>query len=169
MRRIAFHELVDPSRAERVAVHVLGGRARSIFEWLLMAFETALSVGARDPIREVRPPFGRAVQIGPGDAGEALAATDVGAGAVEGVELRGEQLVADLERLQESFMTTVLRDERIELGLIAVLGHRIVHDVDLEELGTRDDRPRHGPCQHQKARTEKHHGTTYAHAYLGFP
>jgi hypothetical protein len=96
---VAFDEQPDVSRAERVAVHVLGGRAGSIFEWLLVTLETALGVGAGDPVGLVREPLGRSFQVGARHAGEALPATDVGAAAVERVELGGKQLVAKLERL----------------------------------------------------------------------
>ena len=50
-----------------------------------------------------------ALQVGARHAREALAAADVRAAAVERVELRGEQLVAELERLLERLVSGTAR------------------------------------------------------------
>ena len=149
VRGVAFDELPDLPGPERIAVHVQGGRAGSVFERLLMTFETALGVGAGDAFREVRSPLGRAVQVRTRHTGEALAAADVGAAAVERVELRREQLVTELERLFERRMA-ILRVERIQIALIGVHGDGIVHEGDSGQV--RHDGPRHRRCQDHDTR-----------------
>ena len=140
--------------AERIAVDVERGRAGAVFERLLVALEAAAGVRAGDAIGRVVEPLAGAAQIGARHARVALAAADVGAAAVEGVEGRREQLVADLERLDEALADW----QRVQLRLFDMLGDRTVDVGDVGEVG--DDRPRRDAGEEnagaEEEGTEKH-------------
>ena len=104
VRRVALDELADEAGAERIAVDVERRGAGAVFERLLVAFEAAAGVGAGDADGRVVEPLAGPLEVGARHARVALAAADVGAAAVERVEGRAEQLVAELERLDESLV-----------------------------------------------------------------
>ena len=121
VRRVPLDELADDAGAEWIAVDVERGRAGAVFERLLVAFEAAARVGAGDAYGDVVEPLAAALEVGARHARVALTATDIGAAAVERVEGRAEQLVAELERLEESLVEVELA---VQIGLIGMHGDR---------------------------------------------
>ncbi len=112
------------------------GGAGAVFERLFVTLEAAARIGAGDPDRRMGEPLAPAAQVGARHTRIALAAPDVGAAAVDGVERGGKELVSDLERFDEA-----LADRQgIEIVLVDVLTGRGVDVRDVGEIG--DDRPR---------------------------
>ena len=107
------------------------------------------ALGPVTRIGRVVEPLAAAAQVGARHARVALAAADVGAAAVERVEGRAEQLVADLERLDES----LAGGQGVQLGLFDVLGDRAVDVGDVGEVG--DDRPRRDAGEENAAAEEE--------------
>ena len=151
VRRVAFDELSDVASPEGIAVDIQRRGAGAVLERRFVALEAALGVGARDPKRKVHAPLTGSVHIRARDAREALAVADVGASAIERVELRREELVAELERLVERLTILARRHEVPQLGLGHVLCGSIVHEIHLGEL--RDNRP-----YRRTAREARHRG-----------
>ena len=135
VRRVALDELRDDAGPERIAVDVERRGAGAIFERLLVAFEAAAGVGAGHARRLMRAPLAGALEVGARDAAVALAAADVGAATVDGVEGGTEQLVAELE----SFDELLVRGQRVELALVGVHGCRAMDVGDVREVS--DDCP----------------------------
>ena len=155
VRRISLDELADLARAERIAVDVERRAAAAVLEGLFMTFETAARIRARDADGRVVEPFVGTLQVGSRHARVALASADVRAAAVERVERRGKELVADFEGFRE----LLARAQRIQVGLLDVLGHRAVDVRDVGEVG--DDRPRRHAGEEnadgEKERTKESH------------
>ena len=113
---------------------VLGGGSRPVFERLLMALEAAGGVRPGHPERRVVEPFAGALEVRAWNARVALADAHVRPPSVESVERGREQLVAQLERLRERLLPLVVHDQRLQLVLIGVHRHGIVHGIDRAQI-----------------------------------
>ena len=108
MWRVALDELRDAARCGRHRGARSAPRSRAVFERLFVTFEAALGIGTGHAWGRVVEPLAGAFQVRARHAREALTDADVGAAAVERVELRREELVPELKRLIKGLVADVL-------------------------------------------------------------
>ncbi len=111
MRRVALDEARHVGAVRGVAVDVRRGEAGAVVERHVVAGVAVGRVRAGLARGHVVRPLAEAAQVGARHVREALALADVRADAVDGVEVRLEQLVAAVEGHLEGFFEVACAHE----------------------------------------------------------